>query len=78
MAERSRGELAFIDQFTRKLMVTWGGQCVALGTLTDLDSPDKLAEACLTHALSKGWLTKREPRRLTAKGWTVAVSFLKR
>ena len=78
MTERSRGELVFIDQFTRKLMVTWGGHCVAFGSLTNLDPPNKLTEACLTHALSKGWLTKREPRRLTAKGWTVAVSFLKR
>ena len=37
-----------------------------------------VALAYQSHALSKGWLTKREPHRLTAKGFGVAASFLKR
>ena len=30
------------------------------------------------HAIEKGWLTKKTPRTLTAKGWEVAAAFLKR
>jgi len=81
MTERSKGELAFIDQFTRKLMVEWGRQCLAHGSLnepTKADLGNDLTMACVEHALTKGWLTKREPRKLTARGWSVAVSFLKR
>ena len=37
-----------------------------------------VAIAYQSHALSKGWLTKREPHKLTAKGFGVAASFLKR
>jgi hypothetical protein len=76
MADRSKGEQNFIDQMTRKLLVGWAHHLVQHpeGTV-----PLKgIAIAYQSHALSKGWLTKREPHRLTAKGFGVAASFLKR
>jgi len=76
MAERSKGEQNFIEQMSRKLLVGWAHHMV--------QHPDgvvplkDVAIAYQSHALSKGWLTKREPHRLTAKGFQTAASFLKR
>jgi len=72
---RPKSQLAFIDQFTRRLTVRWADHEIHTGSPPVLeDYSDEYVE----FALSKGWLTKREPRRLTAKGWQVATSFLKR
>jgi len=74
---KSKGEQSFIDQYSRKLMAEeWACQTVESGQIGL--STSALQEACLEHALSKGWLTKREPRRVTAKGFEVAASFLRR
>ena len=73
---KSKGEQSFIDQYSRKLMVQWACQTVESGQIGE--AVWAVEEACLEHALSKGWLTKREPRRVTAKGFEVAASFLRR
>jgi hypothetical protein len=72
---RSQGELAFIDQMTRKMLVDWAGWCIK-----HPDRPLPLAEVSVyvEQALRKGWLTKKSPYRLTSKGWSTAASFLKR
>lgn len=78
--ERSKGEEAFIDQYTRKMMVEWAKQSIAFGGLNE-PTPADIKGGMMVyfdHALSKGWLTKRTPHRLTAKGFQVAASFLKR
>jgi len=72
---RTKGELAFIDQYTRKLLVKWADICIVKG---DLTSAGETPAVYLEHALEKGWLTKRTPRTLTAKGWSTAAAFLKR
>lgn len=73
----SKGEQSFIDQYSRKLMAEeWACQTVESGQIRE--SGQRLEAVCLEHALSKGWLTKREPRRVTAKGFEVAASFLRR
>ena len=77
MGERSKGENAYIDQYTRKLMSEWANVCVKKGKLPDwikVDSDDPYVQ----HAFAKGWFTKREPHRLTASGWSTAAAFLKR
>jgi len=38
MTERSKGELAFIDQMTRKLLVDWGAHQIQNGPLPDFES----------------------------------------
>ena len=80
MAERTKAEEAFIDQYTRKLMVEWAKQSLAFGSVNEPTTAD-LTSGMMVYfdfALSKGWLSKREPHRLTAKGFGVAASFLKR
>lgn len=74
--KRTKSEEAFIDQYTRSLTVGWATHMVQCPEgAVPLKS---VALAYQSHALAKGWLTKREPRRLTAKGFQVAASFLKR
>jgi hypothetical protein len=75
MMERSKGEQNFIDQMSRKLLVMWADHLIRYpeGTI-----PGDTPMPYMMHALKKGWLTKREPHRLTAKGFQTAASFLKR
>jgi hypothetical protein len=76
---RSKAEEAFIDQYTRKMMVEWAKQSIAHGGLNEPTTPGKgWMMVYFDHARAKGWLTKRTPHRPTAKGFGVAVSFLKR
>lgn len=76
MDQRSKGETAFIDQMTRKLLVMWADHMVR--------HPDgvvpieKAAIPYVQHAMSKGWVGKKTPHRLTSKGFQTAASFLKR
>ena len=73
---RTNAEINFIDQHTRKLLVGWADHMVAF---PEGSVPlDGVTSAYVEHALAKGWLTKRAPHRLTAKGFQVAASFLKR
>jgi hypothetical protein len=76
MAERSKGELAFIEQRTRQLLVEWADRQLREGSLGSIHVTT--IQVYVEHALYKGFLTKREPTRLTAKGWSAAASFLKR
>jgi len=84
---RSKAEEAFIDQYTRKLMVDWAAHMILYsdGSIVKEAVQDDLhpevrydLNPYIDHALAKGWLTKREPHRLTAKGFGVAAAFLKR
>jgi len=78
--DRTAAEKAFIDQYTRRLMVDWAFVCVGSGELPADQFSDEKAEhnPYVAHALAKGWITKRLPRRLTTTGWSTAASFLKR
>ena len=77
--KRTKSEEAFIDQYTRKLLVEWAVHMI-LYPDGSIENPEirYILNPYIDHALSKGWLTKREPHRLTAKGFQVAASFLKR
>lgn len=72
----TKGEMNFVDQFTRRLMVDWANTCIQSGELPlrwfETNHPYS------DHALEKGWVGKREPRKLTSKGWATAAAFLKR
>lgn len=69
----SAGENDFIVEYTRSQLVKWAHHCVTEGCL-----PDRIPAIYLEVALKKGWLTKKEPRKLTAKGFKAAASFLRR
>ena len=76
--ERSQHELKFINWHTRKLMTQWADICAQAGELpADQFDPDS-DNPYVQHAFNKGWITKRLPRKLTASGWGVAASFLKK
>ena len=69
-------EQEFVNQLTRSLMVEWAEYQIETGR-----SPKEHAsfkEPYVTHARSKGWLSKKEPPMLLASGFGVAASFLKR
>ncbi len=69
----SAGENDFVLEYTRSQLVKWAHHCVTEGCL-----PDRIPTIYLDTALGKGWLTKKEPRKLTAKGFKAAASFLRR
>jgi len=72
----TKGELDFIDQYTRSLMVGWAH--IAIGGAGIPDTPGQRDTPYFKHAMSKGWLTKKEPCRPTASGFKVAAAFLRR
>mgnify|MGYP007094902027 CR=1 FL=1 len=72
---RSIGELDFIKEYTRSLLVPWAAACVQHGQLPTTALSQGVYLEC---ALENGWLTKSEPRRLTAKGFKAASAFLRR
>lgn len=64
----------FLNEYARTRLIEWCAQELLEGKLDLTNQPSILIEA----ALEKGWLTKREPRALTAKGYTTAAAFLRR
>ena len=74
MAEYTKAEDAFIDQMTRKKLVAMADSLIQDGLLVI----EVLPEPYRTHALERGWLSKRDPNKLTGKGYGIAASFLKR
>ena len=75
MAEKTQAETSFIDQMTRKLLVELADKTLREGTP---DGFGGLPDPYLEHALSKGWVSKRNPNQITGKGFGVAAAFLKR
>ena len=69
----TKAEEDFVEEYTRSLLPTWGDCCIR-GQELDLDIVQNPYAKC---AFDKGWLTK-DAKRLTAKGFGVAASFLKR
>lgn len=76
--ERSAGELEFINQKARQLMVELAETTVLRGGSLLSSDLDALNAAYRDHMIAKGWLTKRFPTTLTATGWGIASAFLKR
>jgi len=72
----TKAEQDFINEYTRRLLVGWANVCIQRG-----DLPEQFNDSegiYVQHALDKGWLTKTTPRRLTAKGFSTAASYLRR
>ena len=70
----SKAQDDFLNDYARTRLIEWCAQELLEGKLDLTSQPPLLVEA----ALEKGWLTKREPRSLTAKGYTTAAAFLRR
>ena len=75
--EKSVGEVEFIEQMTRKMMVNWC-DCVIRGIpLMNLFHEPTGAEIYAEHAKAKGWISK-DGTRVLSEGWKTAARFLKR
>ena len=77
-----KARLDFIDQNTRRMLVDWAHHEVAAGEPVELQpcSPSPCAygqEVYVAYAIDKGWLVK-DGSRVSAKGFAVAASFLRR
>lgn len=71
--EASAGERDFIVEYTRSQLVKWAHSWVTEGCM-----PDNIPTIYLETATAKGWLTKKEPRKPSAKGLKAAAAFLRR
>ena len=79
MKTLTKAEEAFIDQYTRTLLIEWGVQTLSHGSFAiQIDAAPVIRDCCIEYASEKGWVSKAEPRRVLAKGFTVAASALKR
>ena len=77
--EWSRAEQNFIDQFTRKSLVEWAQACISGESIPEAWLEEGSAwKPYMDHALKKGWVSKRLPRKLTSSGFDAAAAFLKR
>ena len=71
---RTAGETAFIDQYTRKMMVEWCHKALRNeGEILDYSEH----QVYLDYAKSKGWRSVKDGKILSA-GWKTAAAFLKR
>lgn len=68
----TQAEQDFLEQLTRKKLVDWCEQTLVQGSFVGEPA------ICLELAVGKGWVSKNEPRRVLAKGFTTAEAFLKR
>ncbi len=83
---RSAGELAFIDQETRRLTVAWARRAVR-NKDSSFQYPDPVEDRVyIDHAISKKWISRQNDGKdgevasfkLLSAGWKTAAAFLKR
>ena len=76
----TKAEENFIDQYTRKLLVLWAQQTLAFGKINEPTRADTArgTDLYFEHVRTRGWVGKKEPARLTSKGFSTAAAFLKR
>lgn len=83
---RTAGELAFIDQETRRLTVAWARRAVP-NKDNSFQYPDPVGDRVyIDHAISKKWISRQTDSKdggvatfkLLSAGWKTAAAFLKR
>lgn len=74
LADLNAGQKEFVNQMTRRCLVTWCDR--ELSGLSAL--PSDTNPLYIEHARLKGWLAKGETPRVLSAGWKTAASFLKR
>lgn len=82
--EMNEGEKDFLDELTRSLLVSWAAASLATKSIGDpmLAAPNPLialaVPLCLEHAMSKGWVSRKEPRRVLSAGHKTVASYMRR
>ena len=71
----SKSQDDFINEYARTRLVLWCEYEVTktLGYHLEADTP-----SIVEYAIKKGWLTTRQPRRVTTSGFSVAAAYLRR
>ena len=72
----TKAEEGFLEQMTRSLLPVWGDYLIKNPEGSLEQKPEEAPYWNL--ASERGWITKKEPYRLTAKGFDTASAFLKR
>jgi len=72
----TKGQLEFIDQYTRKLLVKWCDHALHMGTVPK-DNGSGKGTVYLRYAIKKKWVSA-DADRVLAAGWATAARFLKR
>ena len=82
--DKTKGELEFIDQMTRKLMVEWCHEVVQHGILPWVAQTSQapkglsyLLRHYIDYAAKKKWISA-DKSKILAAGWATAARFLKR
>ena len=70
---RSKGEQAFIHEYTRNLLIKWAAHQLQHGSMPGADKRDKGLIVCVEHAVSKGWVSK-DRTKVTSAGFKSAAS----
>lgn len=71
----TEAEKDFMDEYARSLLVRWADRSLRTGSVGDVAEED---EPYFSYAIDKGWIGKAAPRKVTAKGFSTAASFLRR
>lgn len=73
---RTKGQEAFVEQMTRKLLVEWCAMALRQGTVPE----DPSVSVYLAHAVAKKWISAPQggSYRILSTGWDTAARFLKR
>ena len=72
----TKGELAFLDQMTRKMTTEWADHLIC-GGVPLLEPKSASEELYRVFARQKGWISA-DWTKLNSAGWRTATSFLKR
>lgn len=81
--ELSQGAAQFLDQYTRKLMVTWCHDAM-MSQSNLVTIVGGLTNPYVNYAISKKWLARSRDygdpnvHRVLSTGWKTAAAFLKR
>jgi hypothetical protein len=74
----NKAQEEFLTEYARSVLVSWCAHEALPDTAVIGGGVDNAHPVLLAMALEKGWVTKREPHRITAKGYSVAAAFLRR
>ena len=77
MQGENKAQEDFLTEYARSVLVNWCA-AEALGYETIGGTVDQAPEKLVALALEKGWITRRTPHKITAKGYSVAAAFLRR
>ena len=75
----TKAEEAFVDQYTRRLMVDLCHNQMTSGSPFRFEGEERKPEyePYIAHAISKKWLSA-DGKRVLSQGWMTAMRFLKR